>query len=208
MRALKKSKKTRRTARTGTAKITPASQPADLPADHGQEHDSRVHPEGLVMSTVAVVVGREQLMSAGRIEDPFYDRNEGKCAWMEGREWWYCLSFDGPAEPLQRDERLLLVFRGLNTFATIWLNGEELGRHRNIVREAVFDVSGRVRAVESNTRLPGSRPPYRKADASRGRDAKRRSDTVWRDRPRCRRRGSLRQAASPQGGFHRCLPRE
>jgi beta-mannosidase len=26
------------------------------------------------------------LMAAGRIEDPFYDRNEEKCAWVEGRE--------------------------------------------------------------------------------------------------------------------------
>ncbi len=91
------------------------------------------------------------LMASGRIEDPFYDRNEGKCAWVEEREWWYRLSFDGPLEPLRTDERLLLVMHGLDTFATIWLNGEELGRHRNMFREAVFDVSGRVRAGEPNT---------------------------------------------------------
>jgi beta-mannosidase len=90
------------------------------------------------------------LMAAGRIEDPFYDRNEQRCAWLEEREWWYRLSFDGAPEPLQPDERLLLVFHGLDTFATIWLNGEEIGRHRNMFREAVFDVSGRVRAGEPN----------------------------------------------------------
>jgi beta-mannosidase len=28
------------------------------------------------------------LLDAGRIEDPFYDRNEEKCAWIEDREWW------------------------------------------------------------------------------------------------------------------------
>ena len=92
------------------------------------------------------------LMAAGRTEDSFYDRNEGKCAWMEGREWWYRLSFDGPTEPLEADERLLLVFHGLDPFATIWLNGKELGRHRNMFREAVFDVSGRVHAGEPNQR--------------------------------------------------------
>jgi beta-mannosidase len=91
------------------------------------------------------------LMAAGRIEDPFYDRNEEKCAWMEEREWWYRLSFDGLAEPPGPDERLLLIFHGLDTFATIWLNGEELGRHRNMFREAVFDVGGRVRPGEPNT---------------------------------------------------------
>ena len=42
---------------------------------------------------------------------------------MEEREWWYRLSFDGRLEPPQPDERLLLVFHGLDTFATVWLNG-------------------------------------------------------------------------------------
>ena len=43
------------------------------------------------------------LMAAGRIEDPFYDRNETQCAWMEGREGWHRLSFYGPTEPLCTD---------------------------------------------------------------------------------------------------------
>lgn len=59
------------------------------------------------------------LVAAGRIEDPFYDRNEGKCAWVEEREWWYRLAFDGPEEPLSPDERLRLIFHGLDTFVTI-----------------------------------------------------------------------------------------
>jgi beta-mannosidase len=91
------------------------------------------------------------LLAAGRIEDPFYDRNEGKCAWIEDREWWYRMVFRGPEEPLRPDERLRLAFHGLDTFATVWLNGEELGRHANMFREAVFDVGGRVRFGEENT---------------------------------------------------------
>src|SRR5260370_11291077 len=38
------------------------------------------------------------LLAAGRIADPFYDRNEELCAWMEEREWWYRQRFAGPAE--------------------------------------------------------------------------------------------------------------
>ena len=91
------------------------------------------------------------LVAAGRIEDPFYDRNEEKCAWIEDREWWYRIAFDGPEEPLRPDERLRLVFHGLDTFATVWLNGEELGRHRNMFREAVFDVGDAVRFGGTNT---------------------------------------------------------
>ena len=45
------------------------------------------------------------LIAAGRIEDPFYDRNEEHCAWMEEREWWYRLRVVPREEPLAPDER-------------------------------------------------------------------------------------------------------
>ena len=91
------------------------------------------------------------LLAAGRIEDPFYDRNEEKCAWIEDREWWYRMDFTVPEQPLRPEERLRLVFHGLDTFATIWLNGTEIGRHANMFREAVFDVGGLARFGERNT---------------------------------------------------------
>jgi len=91
------------------------------------------------------------LMAAGRIEDPFYDRNEEGCAWIEDQEWWYRTRFRGPEESLRPDERLRLVFCGLDTFATVWLNGEQIGRHANMFREAVFDVGSKVRFSEENS---------------------------------------------------------
>jgi len=90
------------------------------------------------------------LISAGRLEDPFYDQNELHCAWIEDREWWYRQQFDGPSKPLREDERLQLIFHGLDTFVTIWLNGQQLGQHSNMFREAVFDVSERLRIGQSN----------------------------------------------------------
>ena len=81
------------------------------------------------------------LISAGRIPDPFYDRNETACAWMEEREWWYRLTFDAPADVPASDERGLLVFEGLDTFATVYLNGEQIGEHHNMFRPAIFDVT-------------------------------------------------------------------
>lgn len=81
------------------------------------------------------------LVDAGRIPDPFWDRNETACAWMESREWWYRTGLDAEAEMLASGDRLDLVFQGLDTFATIWLNGRELGRSRNMFREARFDVT-------------------------------------------------------------------
>ncbi len=101
----------------------------------------------------------QALIEAGRIEDPFYDRNEDKCAWMEEREWWYRISFESQKTPLDQDERYLLAFEGLDTFVTIWLNGEVLGSHENMFREAVFDVSHRLRIDSSNTLALCFHPP-------------------------------------------------
>ncbi len=101
----------------------------------------------------------QALIEAGRIEDPFYDRNEDKCAWMEEREWWYRLTFENDEKPLNQDERLLLAFEGLDTFVTIWLNGEELGRSANMFREVVFDVGQRLRTGAPNTLALCFHPP-------------------------------------------------
>jgi len=106
----------------------------------------------------------QALIEAGRIEDPFYDRNEDKCAWMEGREWWYRISFESEEKPLRQDERFLLVFQGLDTFVTIWLNGEVLGRHVNMFREAVFDVSQRLRTNEPNMLALCFHPPLQQIE--------------------------------------------
>jgi beta-mannosidase len=98
------------------------------------------------------------LISSGRIDDPYYDRNEEGCSWIEDREWWYRTSFEGPEEPLRPHERLRLIFRGLDTFATVWLNGEELGKHHNMFREAAFEVGESVRPGQNTLAVLFDRP--------------------------------------------------
>jgi beta-mannosidase len=109
------------------------------------------------------------LIAAKRIPQPFIDRNEDACRWVEDREWWYRLTFTPEQNRLQDDERLQLVFHGLDTFAAVWLNGELIGEHANMFREAVFDVTQRLRIGQPNSlavrfdppmsRIAGQAPP-------------------------------------------------
>jgi beta-mannosidase len=94
----------------------------------------------------AVVPGgvHESLLAAGRIGNPYQDRNENDVRWIEERDWWFRGSLAGPAG-LAGDERARLVFHGLDTVADIWLNGRPLGHHENMFRPAVFDVTERLR---------------------------------------------------------------
>ena len=83
------------------------------------------------------------LFAAGRIPDPFGDREEKACAWVKDREWWWRSDFETPQAG--DDQRLILEFLGLDTFATIWLNGEIVGRSENMFRAVRVDVTARVR---------------------------------------------------------------
>ena len=89
----------------------------------------------------AVVPGcvHTDLMAAEKIPDPFYRLNEAEAAWVAERDWLYVRSFEADAALLSHD-RIELVCNGLDTFATIVLNGREVARTENAFVEHVVDV--------------------------------------------------------------------
>src|SRR5215210_5126069 len=98
---------------------------------------------------------------------------------MEEREWWYRIAFTGPEAPGDGGG-LRLVLHGADTFATMFLNGDEIGRHENMFREASFAVTGRVLAGAENLLAIRFDPPLQHAGP---RDAEQWSNTpaerVW-----------------------------
>src|SRR5690606_40533404 len=84
------------------------------------------------------------LKSAGIIEDPFVGHNDVKCRWVEEKVWWYRAEFQFD-EKIGSEERVELIFEGLDTFATIFLNGVELGSAENMFVSYTFDVTREIR---------------------------------------------------------------
>ena len=82
------------------------------------------------------------LLAAGLIEDPYLDLNELKDPWIGHTRWAYRTTIAGA---VVGEERTELVFDGLDTVATVSLNGDEIGRTVNQHRTYRFDVSGRLR---------------------------------------------------------------
>jgi beta-mannosidase len=78
------------------------------------------------------------LLAAGVVPDPFLGRNEAEVAWVGRREWTYETDLRAASAHEQTD----LVFDGLDTAAEILLNGQVLGRVRNMHRSYRFDVTG------------------------------------------------------------------
>jgi beta-mannosidase len=78
------------------------------------------------------------------IEDPFYGHNDLKCQWIEEKVWWYRNTFEFH-DDLKKEDRYELTFEGLDTFATVYLNGVELGSTENMFFAHSFDVTRELR---------------------------------------------------------------
>ncbi|MFI6941974.1 glycoside hydrolase family 2 protein [Streptomyces sp. NPDC050418] len=110
------------------------------------------------------------LLAAGLIPDPFIGANERDVAWVGHKSWTYTRQLGGEQDQSAiRHERTDLVFDGLDTAALITLDGDELGRTRNMHRSYRFDVTDRsgelsvtftsaYEEAESVRRLTGDRP--------------------------------------------------
>lgn len=98
------------------------------------------------------------LIDAGQIPDPFWDQQERDCAWMEEKEWWYRIPLRIPDGSLGEDERWQVVFHGLDTFVTIYLDGERIGEGQNMFHDITADITSTwSRAVSTSSRCSSTR---------------------------------------------------
>ncbi|MFJ8806008.1 glycoside hydrolase family 2 protein [Streptomyces sp. NPDC102490] len=99
------------------------------------------HRETLLPARVPGCVHTD-LLTAGLIPDPFLGVNEPDVAWVGQRAWTYVRDLRATDTAAAEHERTDLVFDGLDTAATLTLDGRELGRTRNMHRRHRFDVTG------------------------------------------------------------------
>ncbi len=79
------------------------------------------------------------LLAAGAIEDPFFRDNELRVLWVGEADWEYSRSFTVDEAFLHHD-RVLLHCQGLDTIATIKLNGMTIGHADNMFRTWEYDA--------------------------------------------------------------------
>ncbi|MFI6760725.1 glycoside hydrolase family 2 protein [Micromonospora sp. NPDC050417] len=121
-------------------------------------------PERAVPATVPGCVHTD-LLDAGLIPDPYLDANELTLAWIGRTDWVYETTFDWDDETADRVD---LACAGLDTVATVTLNGTELGRTANMHRGYRFDVRSALVPGENTLRVRFD-SPYRYAEEQRER---------------------------------------
>jgi len=84
------------------------------------------------------------LLSIGRIPDPFLSDHLSRVAWIAETDWEYRCDFQ-PDDALALCERVELVCAGLDTLAEVFLNGERLGETRNMFRSYRWEIRALLR---------------------------------------------------------------
>ena len=79
------------------------------------------------------------LLRAGKIPDPYYRDNNKAVQWAAQTGWIYRTTFEATPQQLAM-KTVELVCHGLDTFATVTLNGTVLGSTNNMFRTWVYDV--------------------------------------------------------------------
>src|SRR3569833_26543 len=79
------------------------------------------------------------------IPPPFEDLNEHKVKWVGEESWTYSLRFDSPATPDLEGLASDLVFKGLDTFASVRLNDHEILKSDNMFIEHRVPVRSSLR---------------------------------------------------------------
>ncbi|MCA1614188.1 MAG: hypothetical protein LC800_08600, partial [Acidobacteria bacterium] len=92
------------------------------------------------------------LLRNGLIEDPFYRDNEKKLQWIGRTDWEYETTFRVGAETLAR-RNVELVFEGLDTYASVALNGVSLLDADNMFRVWRVDAKRALRAGDNTLRV-------------------------------------------------------
>ena len=131
-----------------------ADDPAEVPVEIG--------PAGIPATVPGCV--HTDLMAANLIPDPYQGRNETELGWIGRTQWSYTTTFDATA--LAEAERIDLECAGLDTVATVFLNGTEVGQSRNMHRSYRFDLRRALRDGTNELRVEFA-SPYSYATALR-----------------------------------------
>ena len=89
------------------------------------------------------------LMTNGRIPDPFVADNEKRVQWVAESDWVYRTDFASTDELVSK-EKVFLVCDGLDTLATVVLNGHELGHTNNMFRRYEWEVKSLLNTKGAN----------------------------------------------------------
>ncbi len=109
--------------------------------------DDSTHISDWIAASVPGTV-HQALLATNQIPDPFYGRNETLVQWIGESDWLYRCTFELAAE-FVNEESIELCFDGLDTFSTVWLNGQQIHTSDNMFVPYRVQVGSQVQVGEN-----------------------------------------------------------
>ena len=110
------------------------------------------------------------------IEDPFVKNNEEKAQWVSNKNWEYKTAFNLSEEVIQK-KNIELIFNGLDTYTTIFLNDSLIGQTNNAFKgfsfkvDAIIKSENKLKIIFTNTNYHESikeeKNPYKLPEGKR-----------------------------------------
>jgi beta-mannosidase len=92
------------------------------------------------------------LLKNGKIEDPFYRLNEHKLQWIDKVNWEYKTTINAD-QAILKHARIVLDFKGLDTYADVFVNGTQVLSADNMFREWLVDVKPQLKEGINELRI-------------------------------------------------------
>ncbi len=113
--------------------------------------EASAKPSAWLPATVPGCVHTD-LLRAGKIPDPFHGTNELDLQWIEERDWEYRADFAAPPS-LLAEQVVELCADGLDTVASVFVNGEKIAATDNMFVARRWDVRRHLRAGKNELRV-------------------------------------------------------
>ena len=92
------------------------------------------------------------LLRHGLIPDPMRNNNVDSVQWIENEDWIYRCTFNAN-DSLFKHAHIDLVFKGLDTFAEVYLNGSFLGKADNMFRSWEWPIKGLLKPGDNELKV-------------------------------------------------------
>lgn len=138
---------------SGVCQLTAAltcAQPIHVPLKEGWEFSQR--GKGIWYPAAVPGTVHQDLLRNGLIPDPLRNSNVDSVQWIENEDWTYRCSISGGGQLLMHNN-ISLVFRGLDTFAEVYLNDSLLGKADNMFRYWEWPIKGALKQGENELKV-------------------------------------------------------
>jgi beta-mannosidase len=113
-------------------------------------------PEASDIPTKVPGMVQEELIRSGLLPDPYYGTNEDQAQWVGEKDWEYLLDWEVPT--LDSNRTYQLDFRGLDTYAQVYLNDSLILTADNMFRSWQVPVTALLREGTNQLRVAFTAP--------------------------------------------------